>query len=159
MALIRHRLHYLRILRGATEYWSCSNEIYLHGPCACLKNLTVPLDVILCWSFQQITVRKKLLKHQLFKYYAIERRVCPNIELRSNRLAVIKFFRERRAGYLLDRHLNPVQWIGIPHKGHSKGQFLEIAASIYSFQFGIKLLATKTLHSLCRKCFLLLLRH
>ena len=56
--------------------------------------LTVPSDVVVCWSFKQTTVRKKLLEHQFLKYYAIERKVCPNVELRSNHLAVIKFFVE-----------------------------------------------------------------
>ena len=67
--------------------------------------LTVPSDVVVCWSFKQTTVRKKLLEHQFLKYYAIERRVCPNVELRSNRLAVVNFFCGRRAGNLLDCHL------------------------------------------------------
>ena len=68
--------------------------------------LTVPSDVFVCWSFKQTTVRKKLLEHQFLKYYAIEGRVCPNVELRSNHLAVVIFFCGRRAGNLLDRHLN-----------------------------------------------------
>ena len=83
-------------------------EISLHGPLRlCLKMLTIPSDVVVCWSFKQTTVRKEVTRtDQFLKYYANERRLCPNIELHSNRLAVVKIFCGRRAGNLLDRHLN-----------------------------------------------------
>ena len=53
-------------------------------------------------------VRKKWLEHQFLKYYAIERKVYPNIELRSDHLAVVSFLwkMDRKITRLLwDRHL------------------------------------------------------
>ena len=71
--------------------------------------LTVPSDVVVCWSFKQTTVRKKVTRTPILKYYAIERRVCPNVELRSNRLAAVQFFCGRWAGIHLTATLTSLR--------------------------------------------------
>ena len=80
---------------------------YLYmAPCACVLRCLPYHQMSLCVGrLSRRRYEKKLLEHQFLKYYAIERRVCPNVELRSNRLAVVKFFCGRRVGNLLDRHL------------------------------------------------------
>ena len=83
---------------------------YLYmAPCACILRCLPYHQMSLCVGrLSRPWYEKKLLEHQLLKYYAIERRVCPNVVLHSNRLAVVKFLGGRRAGNLLDRHLKLV---------------------------------------------------
>ena len=69
---------------------------YLYmAPCACVLRCLPYHQMSLCVGrLSRPRYEKKLLEHQFLKNYAIERRVCSNVVLRSNRLAVVKFFVE-----------------------------------------------------------------
>ena len=73
------------------------------APCACVLRSLPYHQVSLCVGRLSRPWYKKVIRTPFLKYYAIERRVCPNIELRSNCLAVINFFGIRTRN-LFDRH-------------------------------------------------------